>query len=173
MQTGNDTKGDTMTKTTTVDEVRAALEALADLEAAGQDLREGDYALEQPTTRRLHTCIIVGCNAGVHASRWSSAGEPWPRLALTWTTDEGGADTNTLWIYAPGQFSQDSALGGFCQLWGDGHRFGTWARYRLEVERAGAMIRELGWTLTTDERALMDALEEYGRQAPARYAKAS
>ena len=51
-------------------------------------------------------------------------------------------------------------------------RYGTWRRYMLEVEKAHAALELLGWELTEEEQAIMDALEEYGRRAPARLALA-
>ena len=36
---------------------------------------------------------------------------------------------------------------------------GSWARYRDELALAGAIIADLGWTLSDDERALLASLE--------------
>lgn len=47
-------------------------------------------------------------------------------------------------------------------------RQGSWRRYLLEVELAHAALEILGWELADDEQAIMDALDAYGRQAPAR-----
>jgi hypothetical protein len=52
-------------------------------------------------------------------------------------------------------------------------RYGTWARYLLEVEKAHAALKILGWELTEEEQAIMDAVDDYARQAPARYATAA
>jgi hypothetical protein len=41
------------------------------------------------------------------------------------------------------------------------HRFGTWARYRAALDGIRPLIGELGWTLTDDERRLVDSLEAY------------
>ena len=54
-----------------------------------------------------------------------------------------------------------------------GNNYGTWRRYHLEVAKARLALEGLGWTLTAEEEAIMDALEEYGRRAPARYVTAA
>ena len=52
-------------------------------------------------------------------------------------------------------------------------RYGTWSHYHVDVELVRAVLAHLGWTLTPQETRLMDALEEYGRNAPARYRTAA
>lgn len=52
-------------------------------------------------------------------------------------------------------------------------RYGTWRRYLREVALAHAAIEILGWKLTDKEQALMDALDAFGRNAPARVCKAA
>lgn len=52
-------------------------------------------------------------------------------------------------------------------------RTGTWRRYLEDVADVQQIVQRLGWILTDAERALMDALEEYGRQAPARVREAA
>jgi hypothetical protein len=49
-------------------------------------------------------------------------------------------------------------------------RYGSWRYYLEDVALARAVFEFAGWTMTPEESALMDALDEYGRQAPARYA---
>jgi hypothetical protein len=46
--------------------------------------------------------------------------------------------------------------------------YGTWAYYLADIAFVRVAVEVLGWTLTAEEQALMDALEEYGRRAPAR-----
>ena len=52
-------------------------------------------------------------------------------------------------------------------------RCGTWRRYLLEVEKAHTALEILGWELTAEEQAIMDAADDYARQAPARYVTAA
>ena len=127
------------------------------------DPPEREFALEAPTSRRLRTIIHYPANAEAAAVQWSGGGEPRPRLVLTDYTYEGDDQvTNALEFWAPGQISQDCQLGHFTEVWSDhGLRLGTWARYQEEVERARTLIRDLGWTLTEGEQALMRALEDY------------
>ena len=49
-------------------------------------------------------------------------------------------------------------------------RFGSWARYHATVAGARALLAELGWTLTDEERSLIDSLEAYGREGRSRQA---
>lgn len=46
-------------------------------------------------------------------------------------------------------------------------RYGTWRRYMLEVAKAHTALEILGWELTEEEQAIMDAVDAYGRQASA------
>ena len=43
-------------------------------------------------------------------------------------------------------------------------RLGTRRRYRQEVEAARALVAFLGWDLTPEEEALLQAIEAYGRE---------
>jgi hypothetical protein len=49
-------------------------------------------------------------------------------------------------------------------------RKGTWRRYLEDVASVRRIVETQSWTLTDEERALMDALEAYGQRAPARLA---
>ena len=44
-------------------------------------------------------------------------------------------------------------------------RWGSSGRYRTTLEGIHTLLAELGWTLTDDEQALIDALEAYGQQS--------
>lgn len=44
--------------------------------------------------------------------------------------------------------------------------YGSWLNYLNEVEVAHIVVETLGWTLTPEEQAMLDAVDEYGRRAP-------
>ena len=52
-------------------------------------------------------------------------------------------------------------------------RFGSWGWYFAEVALCRYIFEWAGWTATEEERALMDAMDEYGKRAPARYLTAA
>jgi hypothetical protein len=44
--------------------------------------------------------------------------------------------------------------------------YGSWLGYLNELEVAHIVVEMLGWTLTTEEQASLDAVDDYGRRAP-------
>jgi hypothetical protein len=52
-------------------------------------------------------------------------------------------------------------------------RYGTWAWYAAEVALLHYIFDFAGWTATPEEAQVIDALEEYGKRAPARYLTAA
>ncbi len=48
-------------------------------------------------------------------------------------------------------------------------RYGSWRTYLNELEVAHIVIEMLGWTLTPEEQARLDAVDDYGRCAPSRF----
>ena len=123
--------------------------------------------LTAPTTRRLERCLpswehywSQGLVLGVDERLWL---EDW--------TDRQGAD-NGLYIDLTSREDFDryrAYVLEFQRRWtASGRhllRYGTWARYRWDIEFARDTIRALGWTLTEQEADLLDALDSYGRAA--------
>jgi hypothetical protein len=44
--------------------------------------------------------------------------------------------------------------------------YGSWIGYLNELEVAHIVVEMLEWTLTPEEQAMLDAVDEYGRRAP-------
>ena len=108
----------------------------------------------EPRVRRLS--ILVG------SVEWDSSE---PRL---WLMDDD--DSDILFI----KIDHEAFVSGSWPGVGEGRRgrYGSWQRYRYEVAWIQACVRGLGWTMTPEEAAVIDALEEYCQRAPARYALA-
>lgn len=45
-------------------------------------------------------------------------------------------------------------------------QYGSWRNYLNELEVAHIVVDLLGWTLTAEEQAMLDAVDAYGRCAP-------
>jgi hypothetical protein len=123
--------------------------------------------LTAPTTRRLELCLPDWVSYHGQGIIWGVD----ERLWLEDWTDEQGID-NGLHVDLTSREDFDryvTYIAEFQRRWtASGRhllRFGTWARYRWQVESVREIVRALGWTLDADERRLMDALEQYGRQA--------
>lgn len=119
------------------------------------------WYLTRPNTRRLAT-------ARINTIRQDGA----PRLALEDASEEQPANSITFCATNADEWAvlwerewprPEAGLA----------RFGTWARYRQEVTIARCLIAALGWTLTPEEQAIFDALDEHGEQAPTRRASAA
>ncbi len=120
--------------------------------------RYRDWDIDTPTTRRLQV---------------PGGGIVWPAVAYKGTSAEGcriflTADNrgdNNLYLCAQtdAELARESLVPPAPR-----QRFGTWARYLATVTWAKAAIATLGGSLTDEEQALLEALESYGRQAPAR-----
>ena len=124
-----------------------------------------DWLITEPTTRRM-----------VCGGLW------WPGafdetdgegLRLFLTGDSDGEDN--LYVVPSSQEDFDRASRVIMQhaLPWPATRFGTWRRYHAIVAWARAVFELLGYEPTDDEAALFAALEEYSRQAPARYVMAA
>jgi hypothetical protein len=109
-----------------------------------------DRRIYAPTTRRLVVAI------GYAESRGDE-----PRL---WLAGYEGSDF--LYVAVPGKVFRDNTR---TWPWTGGRtcRLGTLDRYRRDVEWVKDVARELGWAMTDDERALITALEDYGRASVA------
>jgi hypothetical protein len=44
--------------------------------------------------------------------------------------------------------------------------YGSWLNYLNELEVAHIVVEKVGWTLTREELAMLDAVHDYARQAP-------
>lgn len=44
--------------------------------------------------------------------------------------------------------------------------YGSWLGYLNELEVAHIVVEHVGWTLTAEEQAVLDAIDDYGRRAP-------
>jgi hypothetical protein len=49
---------------------------------------------------------------------------------------------------------------------GQNARSGSWRGYLNELEVAHIAVEQLGWTLSAEERGVLDAVDAYGRKAP-------
>jgi hypothetical protein len=129
-------------------------------------LNELDWRITAPNAHRLE--IMVG---------YVRTDEPdKPRLWLMDACDGYGPDEDYLEFTIERSHTREGLSGVTGSAWRATHtnplpRIGTWRRYREDVAHARGLIEVLGWTLTDEEHALMDALEEYSRQAPARLAE--
>jgi hypothetical protein len=45
-------------------------------------------------------------------------------------------------------------------------QYGNWRNYLNELEVAHIVVEMLGWSLTPEEQAMLDAVDDYGRRAP-------
>ncbi len=120
--------------------------------------------LTAPTTRRLELCLPdwnhyhgQGIIRGVDERLWL---EDW--------TDEQGVD-NGLYVDLTSREDFDryaAYIAEFQRRWSASGRhlarFGTWERYRQQVESVREIVRALGWTLNEEEVSLLDALDTYG-----------
>ena len=124
-----------------------------------EDVNELDWRIYAPRTRRIDMTI---CN-----ERWNA---DQPRLWLMDGDEEDSPECDILRITVDRETFRS-------HLWphyrGRSARRGTWKRYRDDLAWLTEFLQQLGWTLTEEERALMDALEDYSRQAPARYLTAA
>jgi hypothetical protein len=119
-----------------------------------EDVNELDWRVYAPRTRHL---TIYICNA-----EWQT---DTPRLWLMDGDEEDSPDRDLLRI----TIDSETFWAKSWQRWGGpAARAGTWNRYRQDIAWVKEAIRSLGWTLTGEERALVAALEDYARQAPAR-----
>ena len=107
---------------------------------------ELDRRIYSPTTRHLMVGIGYAENQGDEPRMWLASYE----------------GTDYLYVAIPSAVFRDHS-----RTWpwtgGRSLRLGTWRRYRSDVAWVQNIGRELGWTLTEEERALIAALEDYGR----------
>jgi len=124
------------------------------MEQCNIDADELDWRIYAPRVRRL--LVYIGIEE-------SSAGHP--RLWLMDGDYDGEPPSDVLQVAIP----RDMFFG---KTWPDWNRplprLGTWARYRDDLRWFEALVDQLGWTLSDEEQALVDALEAYAQQAPAR-----
>jgi len=124
-----------------------------------EDVNELDWRIDAPRTRHL--------SIELHNAEWATAA---PRLWLMDGDAEDSPDRDLLRL----TIDSETFWAKSWPRWGrPAARAGTWGRYRRDVAWVKETIRSLGWTLTDEERALVAALEDYARQAPARYATAA
>jgi len=122
-----------------------------------------ELEITAPTTRRLQVGL-----AFVAGDYYNPAADPQPRLMLqNWTWEDGSQPENAL-LLCDARLKALRAITPV--LWektrqtlcgDDRPRLGTWARYRVEVAFAHALVSLLGWQLDERERAIMKTLEEY------------
>ena len=134
--------------------------AEAQQELYDEDVDELDWRIYAPRLRRLAIAI---CN-----EEWTT---DQPRFWLMDGDEEGSPDADILRISVDREtFFAPKSWPAAPPPW---PRVGTWQRYRADVAWAKALLECVAWTLTEEEQALMDALEAYGRQAPARHVRAA
>jgi hypothetical protein len=126
--------------------------------------------IDHPTTRRL---VVCGYKPGHFGT---SPGDPRIALCVQVGWHYASRPVNELRITA-----QEPADWKVLKLLDDDDlyrrqtrlRFGTWARYSATLYVIRTVLAELGWTLTDDEQALIDALEAYGAGFITRQANAA
>ena len=124
--------------------------------------------IDHPTTRRL----VYGCNG------YRRNGDSHGPVVATDTPRLQLQEIESGWHYSTkpvndlcftAQTAADLAvLDGFYRR--DAHlpgRFGSWERYRATIAGIRALLAELAWQLTAEERRLVDSLEAYVSQAQA------
>ena len=142
-----------------------------------------EWPVEAPVSRNFE-CEIVAPSGGVDGSRHNfdarlklrantrtidSQRECFLTIVLRSEDDERRRMTNLeRWAPVKALVEQFPELCVWAQ--GGAPRCGTWRRYLLEVEKAHTAVEILGLELTAEEQAIMDAADDYARQAPARYA---
>jgi hypothetical protein len=119
-------------------------------------LTDENYRITGPTTRR----VIVAIANHPPAPR---------RMWLMSLQCDGEREQNALVFHA----GDDVELRRMRSVGRRGRSpLGTWRRYAEEQQLAREIVDALGWTLTDDEAALLDALDAYAGRCPARYGRA-
>lgn len=124
-----------------------------------EDVNELDWRIYAPKTRHLDIAI---CNETWNADQ--------PRL---WLMDGEGEDSPERDILHITVDRETFGAKSWPHWGGPAARLGTWKRYHDDASWLKAFLEQLSWTLTDEERALVDALNEYGQQAPERYVTAA
>ena len=126
------------------------------------------WQITEPTTRRL----IFGYMTMRQAEGMVGAGR-----RLTLTADNGGDNCVVILFDTDEEcraMNDDPGFQRRIEHWNTNRpRWGTWQWYLADVALLRYIFKWAGWTATEEERALMDALDEYGKRAPARYVTAA
>ena len=122
------------------------------------------WEITEPTTRRL----IFGYMTMRQAEGCVGAGR-----RLTLTADNRGDNCVVILFDTDEECRAMNVDPGFqhrIEHWNTNRpRYGTWGWYLADVAVLHYIFDLFGWTATEEESALMDALDEYGKRAPARY----
>jgi hypothetical protein len=131
------------------------------------------WEITEPTSRRLAF--------GVHGYRDPERPEGVPRTVvkradakrLTLTEDNRGDNALEIIASSKAEFHAIMDSPGHKEWFANLPRYGTWAWYLAEVKLVRYIFDFCGWTATPEEAQLMEALEEYGKRAPAQYVTAA
>lgn len=132
------------------------------------------WTIAEPTTRRLSTAVAQYRDPERPEGVPGTVVAPADAKRLTLTANSHGnsfieiVTSSEAEFYAihdsPGQRKRGE------EWTANRPRYGTWAWYLAEVALLRYIFEFAGWTATPEEAALMDALEAYGKRAPARLA---
>ena len=127
-----------------------------------------EWRVAKPSQRRMALCL--------ETTRQAKDG-PAAGRRLTLTADNGGNNWITVVVESNEECRAMNNDPGFKQRtrrWGTNRpRYGSWGWYFGEVALCRYIFEFCGWTATPEEAQVMDALDEYGKRAPARYVTAA